>query len=296
MPKLYFLLFALSAWAQPSIRADSSLVIIPTHVTTPSGTSVTSLRKDNFRLIEDNVEQKIAHFSQDDAPVSIGLLFDASGSMRHRMQKASEAALSFFKTSNPADEFFLIEFNDRARLTVPFTPDSGQLYQRIVRTRSFGRTCLFDAIHLALAQMKHASNARKALVILSDGGDNWSRHNVSQIRGALLESGVQLYAIGIFDPNEAARPTREEKDGPELLSELADQSGGRHYPVANLNDLPDITSRLGINLRNEYLLGYYSNKSSRDGKYHKIQVTLAVSDNTPPLRTYHRRGYYAPSE
>lgn len=290
------MLFALPVRPQSSIRADSSLVVIPAHVTTAAGASVTSLQKDNFRLMEDNIEQKIAHFSQDDAPVSIGLLFDASGSMRKKMHKASEAAASFFKTSNLGDEFLLIEFNDRAKLALPFTQDSDEVYQHILHTKPFGRTTLLDAIYLGLAQMKHARNSRKAIVVLSDGGDNWSRHSAREVRKALLESDVQLYAIGIFDPEEDARTTQEEKDGPGLLSELAEQSGGRHYPVANLNDLPGVSGKLALDLRNEYLLGYYPSASLRDGKYHQVQVKLTIPDNTSPLRTYHRRGYYSPAE
>ena len=296
MPRLLIgLLLALPAVAQTSIRSDSALVLIPAHVTTAAGTPVTTLHKDNFRLIEDDVEQKITHFSQDDAPVSIGLLFDASGSMRPKMRKAAEAALSFFKTSNQGDEFFLVEFNDRAKMSVGFTPDYDELYQRIQQMKPFGRTSLLDAIHLSTRQLKQARNSRKALVVVSDGGDNWSRHSVREVRNALLESDVQLYAIGIFDPDEA-RATLEEQNGPELLSQLAAQSGGRHYPVANLNDLPAISAQLGRDLRDEYLLGYYSNRNLRDGKYHQVRVTLAIPDEMPPLRTYHRRGYYAPQD
>jgi VWFA-related protein len=280
---------------QSVLRTDASLVLIPAHVTTATGRSVTTLNKQNFRLLEDNVEQTIAHFSQDDAPVSVGLLFDASSSMRPRMRKAAEAAAAFFKTANAEDEFFLIEFRDRAKLSMPFTPDSNDLYQRILHTKPFGRTSLLDAIYLALAQMKSARNSRKAIVIVSDGGDNSSRHNAREIRNALLESDVQVYGIGIFDPNEFARPTPEEKDGPELLNELAEESGGRHYPVDNLNDLPVISAKLGNDLRNQYLLGYYPSNAPRDGKYHKVKVELTIS-GMPGLRTYFRRGYYAPSE
>lgn len=135
---------------QALLRTDASLVVIPTWVTTAAtGASVTSLQKENFRLVEDNVDQPIAYFIKDDAPLSIGLLFDTSGSMRDRMKKASEAVAAFFKTANTEDEFFLVEFSDRAKLTLPFTPDSGAIYDRIVRTKPFGRTSLLDAIQSA---------------------------------------------------------------------------------------------------------------------------------------------------
>jgi VWFA-related protein len=281
---------------QPAVlRTDSSLVVIPTWVTTAGGASVTNLSRENFRLADDNAEQQIAYFVKDDAPLSIGLLFDASGSMRNKMEKASEAVSAFFKTANTEDEFFLVEFSDRAKLTIPFTPDAGEIYSRIGRTKPFGKTSLFDAIEIALKQMKRAQHARKAIVIISDGGDNWSRHTAREIRGSLLESDVQLYAMGIFDKEITAKSPAETRNGRALLEELATQTGGREYPVDNLNDLPTISAKIGTDLRNEYLLGYYSG-ALRDGKYHHVQVTLTVPPNGAPLRANYRKGYLAPSE
>jgi len=278
---------------QAVLRSDSSLVMIPTHVTTVTGGSVTSLRRENFRLIEDNVEQSIVHFDQDDAPVSIGLLFDISGSMRDKMQKAAEAVTAFFKTANSEDEFFLVEFGDRAKLVVPFTPDSSELFRWISHTKPVGRTSLLDAIHLSLAQMKRARHDRKALLIISDGGDNWSRHSAREVRNTLLESDVQLYAMGIFDRDYSSKREAETRNGPALLDDLAQESGGRHYPVDDINDLPTISAKIGKDLRNEYLLGYYS-AAVADGKYHQVRVKLSLPNDTPTLHTYYRRGYYSP--
>lgn len=278
-----------------NLRSDSSLVVIPTHVTTMSGSSVTSLTRDNFSLTEDNVEQPIIHFDKDDAPVSIGLLFDRSGSMRDKMEKACEAVTAFFKTANAEDEFFLVEFSDRAKLTIPFTPDSGLLFDRISRTKPFGMTSLLDAIHLSIGQMKKARNFRKAIVIISDGGDNWSRHSAREVRNALLESDVQLYSMGIFDRDYATKHEAETRNGPALLDELARQTGGRNFPVDDLNDLPSISARIGNDLRNEYLLGYYTG-AMRDGKYHQVRVNISAPDDMPPLRAYYRKGYYAPQQ
>lgn len=280
--------------AQSTLRVDSSLVLVPAHVTDARGASQTNLQKENFRLFEGNLEQTIASFSKDDAPVSVGLVFDMSASMRTKMQIASEAVASLFKTSNQGDEFFLVKFSDKATLAAPFTTDSGELYQKILRTRPWGRTALLDAIDLALRQMKQARNDRKAIVILSDGGDNWSRHNVREIRGALLESDVQIYAMGIFDGTELANSRAEQRNGPRLLDEITEQSGGRHYRVENLNELPEISAKIGNQLRSQYLLGYYPANFSRDGKYHQIKIELAAPEAQPDLRTYYRRGYYAP--
>ncbi|MGA2712103.1 MAG: VWA domain-containing protein [Bryobacteraceae bacterium] len=284
-----------SAEPQPVLRSDSSLVVIPTHVTTAAGSSVTSLSRENFRVVEDNVEQPIVHFDKDDAPVSVGLLFDKSGSMKDKMQKAAEAVTAFFKTANSEDEFFLVEFSDRAKVVVPFTPDSGILFNWIARTKPFGMTSLLDAIHLSLAQMKKARHFRKAVVIVSDGGDNWSRHSAREVRNALLESDVQLYAMGIFDPNYSKEREAETRNGPALLDELARQTGGRNYRVDDLNDLPSISAKIGNDLRNEYLLGYYT-AATRDGKYHRVKVDLSVPHDMPALRTYYRNGYYALSQ
>ena len=147
--------------AQPNLRVDSSLVVIPIHVTTDIGASVTTLKQNNFRLIDDDIEQPIAHFDRDDAPISIGVLFDASGSMRPRMLKAAEAVASFFRTANTEDEFFLVQFSDKAKLVLPFTTDSESVYNRVAAIRPSGQTALFDAIHVALQQMKKARHSRK---------------------------------------------------------------------------------------------------------------------------------------
>jgi VWFA-related protein len=140
------------------LRVDTSLVLVPVHVTTPLGISITDLNKTNFQLFEDNVEQTITHFAKDDAPLSIGLVFDASASMHNKLHKSSEAAAAFFKTANREDEFFLVEFNERPHLAIPFTTDSEELYNHIVHTRTTGRTSLLDAIHMAILQMKKAAN------------------------------------------------------------------------------------------------------------------------------------------
>lgn len=280
----------------PVLHADSSLVLIPAHVTRPNGVPVTGLQKENFRITENDVEQRITHFTQDDAPVSVGLLLDVSGSMRPKMTKAVEAAAAFFRTSNTQDEFSLIEFSDGAKLCIPFTRDVDQVTARIGHTHPFGQTALLDAVHLALRSMKSAHNDRKALVILSDGGDNHSRHSATEIKYELLESDVQVFAMGVFDSELGERTPEEERNGPQLLDQLAEQSGGRHYRIENVGDLPAISAKIGSELRNEYLLGYYPDQMRRDGKYHAITLQLQGPELTPNLRTSYRRGYHAPTE
>jgi VWFA-related protein len=237
------------------MRVDSALVLIPVHVTAASGASVTNLKKEDFALFEDGVPQTITHFSKDDAPVSAGLLLDISGSMKEKMAKASEAAAEIFQFANPEDEFFLIEFNGRAKLTVPFTRDWQEISRQIAKAKTSGMTALLDAIHLGIAQMKHAKNSRKALIVLSDGGDNFSRRNLRQLRTALIEADVQVYAMGVFDGNYASKRTREERDGPKLLDRVALDTGGRDFAVGKLGDLPEIGVQIARQLRNQYILG-----------------------------------------
>jgi Ca-activated chloride channel homolog len=244
-------------------------------------------------LSEDNVEQRIAYFVKDDAPISIGVLLDTSGSMRNKMRRSSEATATFFQTANLQDEFFLIEFNDRPKLTVLFTNDPDELYRRVARVRPFGRTSLLDAVHLASLQMKRARNTRKAILIVSDGGDNCSRYTPGQVKAEVLESDMQMYAIGIFDDDAARKRPPEEVNGPSLLEELAQETGGRHYRVDNLDQLASAAARISNDLRNEYLLGYSSTNTERDGKYRKVKVSVDFIGEAK-VRTFYRRGYYAP--
>ena len=274
------------------LRVDASLVLIPIHATSARGTAVTDLVKENFRLYEDGVEQKVTYFSKQDSPVSVGLVFDSSGSMANKIRESAEAAAAFFKTANTDDEFFLVEFGERPKLMMPFTSDSDQIYKKIARTKAFGRTSLIDAIHLALVQMKNARNSRKAIVLLSDGGDNRSRLTRGEIKSALLESEIQVYAMGIFD---ALKHTPEEENGPRLLDELAVQTGGRLFTVDRIADLDSASATIGTALRNEYLLGYVSSNASRDGKYHGVKVSVEAPQMPTPNVSY-RHGYYAPSE
>lgn len=278
------------------LRIDASLVLIPVQVSTDLGAPVTKLTKDNFRILEDGVEQKITHFSMDDAPISIGVVFDSSGSMQNKMHKSLEAAANFFKTANPEDEFFLVDFNERPRLVIGFTPDSGEVYRHISRTKPFGRTSLFDAIAMAVGQMKLAKHQRKAIVIVSDGGDNRSRTTYHAIRNLMREADVQMYSMGIFDPTDSPKRPKEEQEGPRLLDDLTELTGGRNYRVDNLDDLPEISARIGKLLRNEYVIGYNPAREDRDGKYRKVKLSVVGTGELSPLRVQYRTGYYAPAQ
>jgi VWFA-related protein len=265
-------------------------------VTDPLNRFVTGLEKEHFKVFEDKVEQVITQFSSEDAPISIGLVFDTSGSMGPKLQKSRQAAAEFFKTANPQDEFFLVQFNDRPELTVPFTTDTDKIQSTLTFTQSRGRTALLDSVYLAMHEMKKAHNPRKALLIISDGGDNSSRYTETEIKNAVREADVQIFAIGIFEAMGARGRTPEEASGPSLLNELAEQTGGREYAVENIAELPDIAAKIGIELRNEYMLGYSPKNRERDGKYRRVQVKLNQPRGLPPLKAYFRLGYYAPTQ
>jgi Ca-activated chloride channel homolog len=277
-----------------NIRVDSTLVQVPVTVTDPLNRFVTGLEKENFRVFEDKKEQVLTSFSSEDAPLSMGIVFDCSGSMGAKLQKSREAVAQFFKTANPEDEFFLVQFNDRAQLIQPFTTSLEEIQNRLAFTQSKGRTALLDAIYLALHEMTKGRNPRKALLVISDGGDNNSRYTEHEIKNVVREADVQIYAIGIYEPMSSRGRTAEELSGPSLLSEIAEQTGGRQFPVENLNELPDIAAKIGIELRNQYILGYSPANQQHDGKYRRIRIKLVQPRGLPPLRAFWRMGYYAP--
>jgi Ca-activated chloride channel homolog len=278
------------------LRVNKTLVLINVTVTDPLNRFVTGLEREHFRLYEDKVQQEITAFSSEDAPISIGLVFDTSGSMGPKLQKSRQAAAEFFKTANPADEFFLVQFNDRPQLTTPFTTDTDKIQSDLTFTQSKGRTALLDGVYLAMHEMKKARNPRKALLIISDGGDNSSRYTETEIKNAVREADVQIFSIGIFESLGNRGRTPEEAAGPGLLNDLAEQTGGREYTVENVAELPDIAAKIGTELRNEYILGYTPKNRERDGKYRRVQVKLNQPRGLPPLKAYFRLGYYAPTQ
>src|SRR5712692_200678 len=280
-----------------TIKVDVDLVLVIVTVTDPFNRLVTGLEQENFRVFEDSAEQEVVHFSSEDVPISIGVIFDLSGSMANKVDRSRMAAVQFFKTANPQDEFFLVNFNDRAQLASPFTASIDELQDRMLYTPARGRTALLDGLYLGLSQMKGARNTKRALLIISDGGENHSRYNEVEIRNFVKESDVQLYAIGIYEP-AGSRPTSEEEEGPALLNEMCEMTGGRTFTVenTNLNELPDIATKISMELRNQYVIGYKPGNHARDGKWRKIRFKLQhTPKGFPPLNVYAKTGYYAPA-
>ena len=279
------------------LRIDTTLVLVPVGVTiAATGKLLTGLEKDNFELTEDKISQEIATFGSEDVPLSVGIVFDCSGSMGSKLERSRQAVAQFMRTANPEDEFFLVQFNDRPELSVPLTSRPEDVQSHLTWVQSKGRTALLDGVAMAMNEMKKAHNGRKAILIISDGGDNSSRFTESEVRNWVREGDVQIYSIGIFEPVGSRGRTPEEMSGPGLLSELAEQTGGRNFSVENLADLPDVAAKIGLELRNQYVLGYNPKNAAHDGKYRKVEVKLVKVKDLPPLRARYRPGYVAPSQ
>jgi Ca-activated chloride channel family protein len=213
--------------------------------------------------------------------------------MSNKIEKSREAVVEFFRTANPQDEFFMITFSERPELLSDFTSSVEEIQGRLISINPRGRTAMLDAIYLGLSKMRHAHQRKKALLIISDGGDNHSRYTEGEIKNLVKEADVQLYAIGIFDSTPR---TEEERMGPTMLASITDVTGGRTFTIDNPNELADVATKIGVELRNQYVLGYRPKKPGHDGKWRKVKVKLNPPKGLPPLHVYAKTGYYAPTE
>jgi Ca-activated chloride channel family protein len=275
------------------IRMNVDMVLVPVTVTDPMNRLVTGLEQEDFKVFENSGEQRIKSFAAEDAPVSIGIIFDLSGSMTSKLIRARESILQFVKTANPQDEFFVIGFNDRPELIEDFTNSVDDISARLATVKSGHRTALLDAIYYGIAKMKDARHERKALLVVSDGGDNRSRYTEGEVRSQVREADVEIYSIGIFDAYAA---TPEERSGPMLLNELCEETGGRMFRVDDLSEMSDIAEKISTELRNQYVIGYTPRDLRRDGKWRKVKVKLNPPQGLPPLTVHARTGYYAPMQ
>ena len=267
------------------LRADARVVLIPVTVTDPLGAPFAGLSKDAFRLFEDGVEQQVRYFSSDDAPLSLGVVFDASRSMESRLARCRTAVSRFFTGSMPGDEYFLVEFSDAPRLLCDFTSDPARIEHALVNIVPQNWTALLDAVYMGIDRMKHAHNARKALLILSDGGDNNSRYTQTEMKSLVREADVSIYSISIGG-GLLRRHVR-------LLRTLAEETGGHVSEIENMSELPEAVRKLNAAMRNRYVLGYSSNNPNHNGLYRKVLVRLNPKPDLPPLRASWRMGYYS---
>ena len=274
-----------------AIKVDVNLVLVPVTVRDEMGRIVSGLQRSNFIAYDDGQLQPISSFSSVDAPFSVGLVFDTSGSMRGKMDTARLAAKAFWQSANPEDEAFLVVFSDRPELQVDFTSDFAEIQNGLLFAAAKGKTALIDAIHLAMRHLRSAHNSRRALLVITDGGDNNSRFSKGELLRFAREADVQIYGVGIHD----GPGSLEEMGGPQLLEELAAATGGQHFMVRGVNELPDIAARIGVALHEQHLIGYPAPRGAEPGKWRRIRILLQIPKVLRGLRVYARTGYYAPT-
>jgi Ca-activated chloride channel family protein len=289
---------AVLIYASPSndrdqtIRVDVDLVLVNAAVSDSKGRMVTGLQQDNFRIWEDKVEQKVEYFSSEDTPMSIGLIFDATGSMADKISAARDAAASFLRVGNPDDEYFLVTFSQRATLVEPFTTDISRLQNHMLFTPARGLTPLFDAVYLGLETMKSANNKRKALLLITDGEDNHSRYSFADIKEFAKEQDVEIFVIGIVNPSGELAPGQS---GRATIEDLAQISDGDAFFPDSVDQLEDICNKIGLELRNQYVLGYHSPNKAKDGRWRKIRLKINPPRGISYLSVHAKTGYYAES-
>jgi VWFA-related protein len=270
-----------TAATRSNLRVDVRMILVPVTVTDPWDRPVMDLPTQSFHLFENNVEQKIVSLFREEGPVSVGFIFDSSSSMRKRMDRSVAAIQQFLTNTAKGDEYFLVKFADHASLLQGFTNDPADIISRLSSIQPDGWTALLDAIYMGVQHMKVAKNSRRALFVLTDGGDNSSRYTEGEMIDLIRESDVRIFAIGLFER-------------PRFLERIAEESGGRAYLAHNLKDLPETVDRLSNELRSQYVLGYYTNNPDNDGKYRKVKVAVSQPNPTKPLNVVWRHGYYAP--
>ncbi len=273
------------------IRVDSNLVLIPVSVTDSRNQPVMGLTPDSFRVFEGKAEQKVLRLSSDDMPLSVGIVFDTSHSMADKVGHAREAVAEFLKLANPDDEFFLVTFNSTTEVSVPFTSSRDEIRSGLSSVECKGQTALLDSIYLALSYMNRARNPRKALLIVSDGGDNHSRYTETEIRRITRETGAWIYALGIYTRGRRILP-EDERGGQELLTTLAAETGGRHLEIHQPGEMLSAAARISLELRNQYVLYYSPTNAQADGKYRRVHVKLVQGQ---AMNLSWRSGYYAPA-
>jgi Ca-activated chloride channel family protein len=276
-----------------TIKVDVDLTLVnATVLERVHGRVVTDLKSGDFEVWEDKVQQSIEYFSEEDAPISLGVIFDMSGSMKEKLPVARDAAVAFLKTGNPDDEYFLIEFNSRPQITQDFTTDISRLQNHLMFTPAGGMTALFDATYLGLQKLRDGTNTKKALLLITDGVDNHSRYTFSNVRDFVKEQDIEMYAIGIdsdyysFGEGQAGRA---------IIEELTDLTGGRAFFPNSVYELPDICTKIALELKNQYVLGYRSTNGVKDGKWRKISLKVHAPPGMPDMIIRGKAGYYANS-
>ncbi len=271
------------------LRVDVDLVLVPVTVTDPMNRPVLELQKQDFKVYEDNELQQIQYFSAEEAPISVGLLLDMSKSMANKFVTERAAAEEFFKNANPQDDYFVITFADTPKLLTSSIQSIEDMQQILAADTPDGHTALLDAIYMAIAKMRNARYQRRALLIISDGGDNHSRYGLKEIRRLVEEANVEVYAVGMFD--SALFRSFEEFMGKRWLGEITDVAGGETVAAAGLQKVPEIAATISRLMRTQYVLGYRPQSKDRDGKWRKIKVDVTPSPGSPRPQAHYKKGY-----
>jgi Ca-activated chloride channel family protein len=274
-------------------RADVDLVLVPVTVTDYMNRPVVGLSKDDFSVYEDGSRQQIRSFWSDDSPISVGVILDLSKSMTNKLDVAREALGKFFELGNPEDDYFVITFADRPELLADTSQSIGSIQGRLAGAVAGGHTALLDAIYLGETKLRAARYQRRALLIISDGGDNRSRFTASELKSMVEEEDATIYAIGLFD---RVFKTPEEWAGKRLLKQITEATGGRTVTLNNPRELPEAASEISVEMRNQYVIGYRSDNPARNGRWRKIKVRVKAPARTAQLQVYSKSGYRAPVE
>ncbi len=273
-----------------TIKVSVGLVVLHATVQNHRGNLVSGLSKDAFQVYEDGVLQQIQYFSHEDIPVTVGLVIDNSGSMGPKVPEVVAAALAFARSSNPQDQMFVVNFNEHVRFALPehtqFTDQPGQLQAALSRIKADGETALYDAIAAALEHLKRGNRDKKVLIVISDGGDNASRHNLDQIMATARQSDAIIYTLGLFDQNDPDK-------NPHVLKQLARETGGEAFLPESLSQVVPICEQIARDIRNQYTIAYVPTNREQDGTYRAIQVK-AEAPHRGRLFVRTRTGYTAP--
>lgn len=274
------------------VQIKTDLVTLTLTVTDPHGRYVSGLGKHAFTITDNNQEQDISFFSDSDTPVSVGIIFDVSGSMGgDKIKKARKALERFVTTSHPSDEYFLIAFNSRAQLLLDRTRDGDAVLRKLTLVQPKNNTALYDAVYLGLERVTRGAHQKRALLIISDGQDNASRFNFSEVRRLMKESDVVTYAVGIMDRGDSGSSLGMQ--GQAFLDEIASVSGGKaFYPSTDI-EMDEIFERIALELRHQYSVGYIPKDFQPDGKWRKVKVKVKPPRGLPRLTVRGREGYYA---
>jgi Ca-activated chloride channel homolog len=276
---------------QPVI-INTDLITFTVTVTDIYGRFVSGLGKNAFTIYDEKQPQEITYFSDDDSPVSVGVIFDVSGSMSgDKVRRAREALAHFIQTSHDRDEYFLIAFNNRAQLLMDRTRDGNAVLDKLMFVQTKNNTALYDACYLGVERVQRGTHPKRALLLISDGQDNNSRYTFSELRRELKESDVVLYAIGILGGGDVGSSLGMEGQG--ILDELASVSGGKAFYPHTSAEMDDIFEQIALELRHQYSIGYRPPNFSNDGKWHHIKVKVTPPRGLPRLFVRSKEGYFA---